>query len=147
MLMEKFDLGHGHANMVVHLVLKPDLKSTPEAKPLSADDALDEIYADKPDLRDFHGKILDVLAKLGDFEAAPKKGYVSYRRKKQFVMVGPKTKTAIEVGLAAKSLPANPRLKEMPPASMCRYTTRVSATGEVDAALRGWIKTSYDEAG
>ncbi len=108
MLMEKFELGHGQANMVVHLALKSDGQSA---------------------------------------AAAPKKGSLSYRRKKQFVRVGPKTKTAIDVGLAAKSLPADSRLKEMPSASMCRYTSRVSSAAEVDAALRGWIKTSYDEAG
>lgn len=147
MLMEKFDLGHGQANMLVHLALKSDGQSAALAKGLSPDDALGEIYADKPELLGIHEKILQVLAKLGDYEAAPKKGYISYRRKKQFVMVGPKTKTALEVGLAAKSLPADARLKEMPPASMCRYTTRVSSTAEVDAALRGWIKASYDEAG
>lgn len=147
MLMETFDLGHGQANMLVHLALKSDGQSAAEAKGHSADDALAEIYAGKPERRGVHDKILLVLAKLGDYEAAPKKGYVSYRRKKQFVMIGPKTKTAIEVGFAAKTLPADPRLKEMPPASMCRYTTRVSSAAEVDATLRGWIKTSYDEAG
>ncbi len=147
MLMETFDLGHGQANMVVHLALKSDGQSAAAAKGHSATDALGEIYADKPELRLVHERIVQVLDKLGDYEAAPKKGYISYRRKKQFVMVGPKTKTAIEVGLGAKSLPADSRLKEMPPASMCRYTSRVSSAAEVDAALRGWIKTSYDEAG
>ncbi len=147
MLMETFDLGHGQANMVVHLVLKSDGQSAAAAKGLSAGDVVEEIYAGQPELRGVHDKILLLLEKLGDYEAAPKKGYISYRRKKQFLMVGPKTKTAIEVGLSAKSLPANPRLKEMPPASMCRYTTRVSSPAEVDATLRGWIKTSYDEAG
>lgn len=147
MLMEKFDLGHGQANMVVHLALKSDGQSAAAAKGLSAGDVLREIYAGHQDLRGIHDKIVLLLDQLGDWEAAPKKGYISYRRKKQFLMVGPKTKTAIEVGLSAKSLPADPRLRVMPPASMCRYTTRVGSAAEVDATLRGWIKTSYDEAG
>jgi hypothetical protein len=62
-------------------------------------------------------------------------------------MVGPKTKTAVEIGLAAKKLPADKRLKEMPPNSMCRYTTRVSSPADIDAAVEGWIRTSFDEAG
>jgi hypothetical protein len=148
MLMERFELGHGQANAVVHLALKSDGQSAAEAKELSSDDVLDEIYAgDKAQLRPVHDKVLKLLAKLGAYEAAPKKGYVSYRRKKQFVMVGPKTKTAVEIGLAAKQLPADKRLKEMPPNSMCRYTTRVSSPAEVDAAVEQWIRTSYDEAG
>jgi hypothetical protein len=147
MLMKTYGLGHGAANTVVHLALKSDGQSAAEAKELSADDVLGEIYQKHEELRPVHDQILKVLEQLGDFEAAPKKGYVSYRRKKQFAMVGPKTKTAIEVGLAAKSLPKHARLKEMPPASMCRYTTRISTVAEVDATLAGWLKTSYTEAG
>lgn len=147
MMIEKYGLGYGAANTVVHLALKSDGESAAKAKGLSAEDVLGEIYQKHQELRPVHDQILKVLAKLGDFEAAPKKGYVSYRRKKQFAMVGPKTKTAIEVGLSAKSLPKHTRLKEMPPASMCRYTTRLSTVAEVDATLAGWLKTSYNEAG
>ncbi len=147
MLMERFGLGHGQANTLVHLALKSDGQSAAEAKGLSSDDVLAEIYQGKEDLRPLHEAVLTMMEKFGSLEAAPKKGYVSYRRKKQFAMVGPKTKTAIEVGLSAKELPANPRLKEMPPASMCRYTTRISAPGEVDATLAGWLRRSFDEAG
>ena len=147
LLMEKFELGHGQANAVVHLALKSDGQSAAEARDLSSTDVLDEIYAGpKADLRPIHDRLLKVLAKLGPYETAPKKGYVSYRRKKQFAMAGPKTKTAVEIGLAAKQLPAHPRLKEMPPNSMCRYTTRVSSADEVDALVEGWIRTSYAEA-
>ncbi len=148
MLMEKFGLGHGAANAVVHLALKSDGQSAAEAKGLSSDQVLDGLYTDKKaHLRPIHDRVLQVLASLGEHEVAPKKGYVSYRRKKQFAMVGPKTNTQIEVGLAAKQLPSHPRLKEMPPASMCRYTTRVSSVSEVDKTLEGWLRTSFDEAG
>lgn len=147
LLMEKFGLGHGQANMVVHMALASDGQSAAASKGLSSTAVLDEIYAGKADLRPIHDRILAVLAELGPFEAAPKKGYLSYRRKKQFAMVGPKTKTALEVGLSAKHLAADPRLKEMPPNSMCRYTTRLSALSEVDAKVRRWLAISYDEAG
>lgn len=148
MLMERFGLGHGHANAVVHLALQSDGQSAAEARGLSGGDVLGEIYAGpRADLRPIHDRVLKVLAALGEYEAVPKKGYVSYRRKKQFAMVGPKTKTAVEIGLAAKSLPADPRLKEMPPNSMCRYTTRVSTPAEVDSAVARWLEASYDEAG
>lgn len=148
MLMDKFGLGHGAANTVVHLALKSDGQSAAEAKGLSGTDLLAEIYqGKKAALRPVHDRILTLLAKLGEFETAPKKGYLSYRRKKQFAMVGPKTNTEVEVGLSAKSLPKHARLKEMPPASMCRYTTRLSTVEEVDATLAEWLKTSYGEAG
>ncbi len=148
MLMEKFGLGHGQANTVAHLALKSDGESAAAARGLSATDVLAEIYTGKKaDLRPIHDKVLEILNGLGDFDAAPKKGYVSYRRKKQFVMVGPKTNTEVELGFGAKSLPAHPRLKEMPPNSMCKYTTRVSSAAEVDGQVKKWIETSYAEAG
>lgn len=147
MLMERFGLGHGHANAVVHFVLKSDGQSAAESKGLDGGAVLDELYRDKPTLRPLHDAVVAMMGRLGDYSTAPKKGYVSYRRAKQFAMVGPKTKTAIEVGLAAKALSAHARLKEMPPASMCRYTTRISEPSEVDATFEGWLRQSFTEAG
>jgi len=148
MLMERYGLGHGAANAVVHLSLKSDGESAAVARGLSDGDVLAEIYSGKKaELRPVHDRVLEQLAKLGSFEAAPKKGYVSYRRKKQFAMVGPKTNSAVEIGFGAKSLPRHPRLKEMPPNSMCRYTVRVSSPDEVDAEVRAWLEASYLDAG
>ena len=148
MLMEKFGLGHGQANTVVHLVLKSDGASAAAEAGKSAGDVLDDIYAGKrAALRPVHDAVLAELERLGEYEAAPKKDYISYRRKKQFLMVGPKTATAVELGFGAKSLPAHARLKEMPPNSMCRYTTRVSAPSEIDATVRAWIEAAYNDAG
>jgi hypothetical protein len=148
MLMEKFGLGHGQANTVVHLALKSDGASAAAAAGHSATDVLDTLYTGKKaGLRPVHDAVLAFLVTLGDYEVAPKKDYISYRRKKQFLMVGPKTATAVELGFGAKTLPPHARLKELPPNSMCRYTTRLGDPAEVDATVRKWIKQSYDEAG
>jgi hypothetical protein len=145
-LMDEYGLGHGQANTVVHLALKSDGGSLNAGK--SGDDVLAGIYADKKAaLRPIHDALLAYLGTLGEFETAPKKDYVSYRRKKQFVMIGPKTATAVEIGFGAKALPKDARLKEMPPNSMCKYTTRIGSVAEIDAKLKGWIKAAYDEAG
>lgn len=152
-LMEHFKLGYGDANAVANFFGKPvpDLGSgaAPQAAPpaSAAGDPLDTIYTGpKAALRPLHEAVMAVVQGLGDFEAAPKKTYISLRRKKQFAMVGPATKDSIEIGLNCKDLPPHARLKLLAPGRMCQVTTRISKTAEVDAALKDWLKLAYDAA-
>ena len=61
-------------------------------------------------------------------------------------MLGPATQSQIEVGLNAKDLPADPRLKVLPPGGMCPYTLRVSTPSEIDPQLLGWLRAAFDSA-
>lgn len=149
-LMEKYQLGYGDANTVVTLIgkLPEGLGGAPAAAAAPQGDPLDAIYSGaKAGLRPLHDAVMKVIAGLGTFEEAPKKTYISLRRKKQFAMVGPATKDTIEIGLNAKDLPAHARLKVQPPASMCQATTRITSAAEIDATLKGWLKRAYDAAG
>ena len=91
--------------------------------------------------------VRDVADAFGSYEKAPKKSTVSLRRKKQFALLGPATRTHIEIGLNHKDLPSHPRLKLMPPGGMCPYTVRVASPDEVDADLTAWLRAAYDAAG
>jgi hypothetical protein len=151
-LMEHFKLGYGDANAVALFMGKPlpDLGGgAPTAAAPAADgDPLAAIYTGaKAALRPLHEAVMAKVKTFGTFEAAPKKAYVSLRRKKQFAMVGPATKDSVEIGLNAKELPAHPRLKAQPPGSMCNATTRITSAAEVDAQLVGWLRRAYDAAG
>jgi hypothetical protein len=152
-LMAQFELGYGDANTVALLVgkLPPGLDAVPTAAAAPtapAGDPLDALYAGpKAHLREVHEAVMQVVRSFGTFEEAPKKTYISLRRSKQFAMVGPATKDAVEIGLNAKDLPAHARLKVQPPGSMCQATTRIGSAKEVDAALRGWLKQAFDAAG
>ena len=151
-LMERFGLGYGDANTVVHFVDRPlpDLgAAAPAALPPAHDgDPLDAIYTGaKAPLRPLHEAVMRVVDALGPCERAPKKGYVSLRRKKQFAMLGPATQDRVELGLNVKSLPPHPRLKAMPPGGMCAYTVRLGSAAEVDDTLAGWLRAAYDGAG
>jgi hypothetical protein len=154
-LMEHFKLGYGDANTVVHFVDKPlpDLGSGTRsagaaASPAHEGDPLDPIYSGaKAGLRPIHEAVIAAIRKFGAFEEAPKKTYVSLRRKKQFATVGPATKECVEIGLNAKELPPHSRLKVQPPGSMCQATTRISSAAEVDPLLKKWLKQAYDAAG
>ena len=98
-------------------------------------------------MRPIHEKLMKEISKLGDFEIAPKKGYVSLRRKRQFVMIGPKTNTRFEVGINTRDLKKSPRLREQPKGSMCNYIVNVTDPTEVDSELVAWIKSAYEGAG
>lgn len=143
MLKKELGLGYGDAN-ALGLVYK---KAEEAPKPAGVD-VLDEIYAGpKAGLRALHDKIMAEIAKLGTFEIAPKKGYVSLRRKKQFAMVGPATKQRIEIGLNMKGVPASERLQEMPAGGMCQYKVYLSDVQDVDPELMAWIRHAYENAG
>jgi hypothetical protein len=145
-LKRELGLGHGDANALVHAVLQSDGQRAAENK--STDQVLDEIYSGaKAHMLPIHEKLMKQINKFGEFEIASKKGYVSLRRKKQFVMIGPKTNTRFEVGINAKNIQKHARLLEQPKGSMCNYIVNLTDTKEVDTQLIDWIKAAYKEAG
>lgn len=146
-LKKELGLGHGDANTLTHYVLKSD--SAPTAKTTSAmtDDVLAGIYTGpKADLRPIHEKLMSAIQKFGEFEIAPKKGYVSLRRQKQFAMIGPTTQTRVEVGINMKGVIGTARLIEQPAGGMCQYKVNVTDAKEVDKELISWIKQAFDSA-
>jgi hypothetical protein len=147
-LKEELSLGFGDANTLANLYLKSGGTGVaPVAEP-SLSDAIAQIYSGpKASLLPIHERVMSAVAGLGPFESAPKKAYLSLRRKKQFAMVGPATKTRVDVGLNLKGVPATARLVALPPGGMCQYKVGVSSADEVDAELTGWLKDAYDAAG
>ena len=149
MLKRDLGLGHGDANTLTHVVLKSDGASAAEEKgPSPSSDVVDEIYTGpRAALRPIHDRLMAEVSGFGDFEVAPKKGYVSLRRKKQFAMIGPATNSRVEVGLNAKDLSGPDRLEAMPPKGMCQYKVRLTDPDQVDDELIGWIRAAFDAAG
>jgi hypothetical protein len=143
MLKSDHGLGHGYANLVAHKALKSDAGSAQE------DDLIAAMYAgEKAALRPIHDRILgEVSAFGGDVEIAPKKGYVSLRRSKQFALVQPSTKTRVDVGLVLKGEPPAGRLEKSGSFNaMVTHRVRIAAADDVDAELLAWLRRAYDEA-
>ena len=145
-LKSTLGMGHGDANMLAHVAKQSEAAGkTPGGK---ATDVLDSIYTGpKADLRPLHDALMKQLHRFGDFEIAPKKTYLSLRRKKQFATVGPATKSEVELGLNCKSLTGGKRLKKLPAGRMCDYAIRLSEPGEIDSELLGWAREAYNSAG
>ncbi len=148
MLKRDLGMGFGDANTLVHHVRNAEESAAGAMKSASPEDSLVDIYSGpKAALRPIHERLMAAITKFGDFEIAPKKTYVSLRRKKQFAMIGPATNTRVEVGLNMKGLPATNRLLAMPEKSMCQYKVKVTNAAEIDAELIAWIKRAFDGAG
>lgn len=147
MLKRDLSMGHGDANTLVHTYLRAESGPTPPAE-AGSDDVLDQIYTGpKAALRPIHEKLIDEINKFGEFEIAPRKGYVSLRRKKQFATIGPATNTRFEVGLNMKGVKGTDRLNELPAGQMCQYKVKLTDANEVDKELIDWIRQAYDSAG
>ena len=148
MLKSDLSLGYGDANALAAAFLKSASQAAASAAEVASEDVVGAIYAGaKGDLRPIHEKLMAAIAALGPFEIAPKKAYVSLRRKKQFATIGPATKTRVDVGLNMKGVPATERLIELPPGGMCQYRVSLTDVSEVDQEVMGWVRSAYEGAG
>lgn len=137
MLKGDHGVTHGFANLIASEALKSDQPSDPVAEQYSGA---------KADLKPIHDAIVDFAKSLGsDVEVAPKKTSVSLRRKKQFALITPATKTRIDLGLALKGEHAAGRLETYN--AMCSHRVRLESTDEFDAEVQGWMREAYSRSG
>ncbi|MHB1317686.1 MAG: DUF5655 domain-containing protein [Anaerolineae bacterium] len=147
MLKSTLGMGHGDANTLAHVYLD---QASPAAAVgvTAAEDPLESIYTGpKAALRPIHVALMAQISALGPFEVAPKKGYISLRRRRQFAMLGPGTRGRFELGLNAQGLEGSERLVPQPAGGMCQYKVFLTSPVEVDAELLGWLRAAYDAAG
>jgi hypothetical protein len=148
MLKGDHGLAHGAAHRL-SLVARQrhDAGAAPAPDPAGA------LYAGaKAALRPLHDALLGEVGALGAYDIAPKKGYLSLRRRKQFAMVQPSTTSTtsrIDLGLI---LPATtPAAGRLEPAAkfnpLFTHRVRITAATDLDDELRGWLATAYALAG
>jgi hypothetical protein len=144
LLKAKSGLGHGDANAVA-LHAKSAASAPATASP---DAAIAALYAGpKAGLRPIHDALLAGLNGLGAFEVAPKKGYLSLRRAKQFACLTPATKTRLDVGIILKGVAGTDRLVAQPVRAMFPFKVGLTSAEEVDRELMNWLKRAFDDAG
>jgi hypothetical protein len=135
-LKQVHGMTHGYANFVALQAL---------TQPASGDELVAAQYTGKEALRPVYEAALSMATSLGgDVEVAPKKTYVSLRRNKQFALLKPATRTAVEVGLNLPGVAATERLRAA--GGMCSHTVRVSTLEEVDDELQRWLRAAYEQA-
>jgi hypothetical protein len=144
MLKADHGLAHGAAHRVSLLARQRDDAGT------AAPDAADDLYVGaKAGLRPLHDALLGQIRALGAFDIAPKKGYLSLRRRKQFAMVQPSTSSRIDLGLILPATtPATGRLELAAKFnSLFTHRVRITAATDLDDELAGWLATAYAVAG
>ena len=144
MLKDEHGLAHGAAHRVSLLARQRD-----DAGPAAQPDPADALYAGaKARLRPLHDALLSEIRALGAFDIAPKKGYLSLRRRKQFAMIQPSA-GRIDLGLILPAAtPATGRLESAAKFNaLFTHRVRVTAATDLDDELRGWLAAAYALAG
>lgn len=144
-LKQDHAMTHGFANMVAMKHLKSDAGSLAEG---GADLVAEQYAGERAALKPLHDEIMKAVLKFGpDVEAAPKKAYVSLRRKKQFAILQPSTKARLDVGINLKGAGAKGRLEASGSFNaMVSHRVRVEKAADIDKELIGWLKAAYDAA-
>lgn len=143
-LKEKHGFTHGNANVVVHFAKQSHAGATE-----NSDDLIAEQYKGKENLKPWYDRIMAEINKLGkDIEIAPKKAYVSLRRKKQFALIQPSTKDRLDVGLNIKGIaPSGISTAGASWNAMCTHRIKVEDEKMISKELVNWIKQAYEQAG
>lgn len=139
-LKKQHSVTHGFANTIVHL--------SKEDKTQTADLVASQ-YEKKEALKPIYDSLKAHITTFGkDIEFAPKKAYVSVRRKKQFAIIQPSTKTRVDLGLNLKGKEATEILENSGSFSaMCTHRIRLTSTDDISEEVKNWLKEAYEVAG
>jgi len=143
-LKDNYGLTHGFANLIAHKAKGSDADSAE-----NKNDLIELQYKGKEHFKPLYDKLLHEIQVFGgDFEIAPKNAYVSLRRKKQFAILQPATKTRFEIGIIIKGQEPKGKLEAInTPNAMCSHRINLADIKDIDQEVIGWLKTAYDNAG
>ncbi len=143
-LKENHGFTHGFANLVALKALKTDAGSAEDP-----DGLVRKQYVGKEAFWPIYEKLKKEIEALGkDVEFAPKNAYVSVKRKKQFALLVPATKTRYEVGINLKGqAPEGILEQETKSNAMCSHKVVIHHEEQVTPELLSWLKKAYEAAG
>ena len=135
-------MGHGYANMIALESRKSDV--------IAEEDPIDALFAgNKVTLKPIYDAISKTINTFGrDLEFAPKKGYVSIRRAKQFAILQPSTATRFDIGINLKGVAPEGKLEASGTWNgMVSHRVRIESPAEFNKEIMLWLKQAYDQAG
>mgnify|MGYP000648570129 CR=1 FL=1 len=141
-LKAEHGLGYGYANMVAHKTFASDAGSSEDEALMAA-----MFAGPKAAMRPVYDRVAAIIAALEGASFAPKKGYVSFRRAKQFGLAQPSTKDRLDLGLNLKGVEPAGRLEASGSFNaMVSHRVRLASREEVDAEVEAWIRQAWDGA-
>ncbi len=135
-------VGHGYANAICLIYREEHAAAAPPADPVA-------LHAKKEGLKPIYDVVLTAAVTLGqDVVVAPKKKNVSLRRKKQFALIQPTTKTRIDLGIQLKGVAPQGKLEDGRMWNgMCSHRIQLASVEDVDAEVLEWLARAYEAAG
>ncbi|WP_076536109.1 DUF4287 domain-containing protein [Shewanella sp. UCD-KL21] len=126
---------HGFANTIVTL----------SKETTTAEDLVLNQYSNKESIKPIYDMLLSTIKNFGeDIVVMPKKGSVSFIRKKQFALIKPATKTRIDLGLKLKGVEVQGRLEDSGPfGTMCTHRIQLRQISDVDSEVIDWLLKAY----
>lgn len=141
LLMDRFGLGMNYADIIVHKTNGTDSGSA------NPETLIQEQYNGKEQLRPIFDKLMHFIAQFDDVETAPKKAYVSLRRKKQFACLKPATKTRFELELILKGQEPQGILEIIPGAgAMCTHKIKLESAEQITPEVLQWFELAFQKA-
>ncbi len=142
-LKEEHKVTHGYASEIALKVLGSDAASASDT-----DQLIESQYKGKEHLKPLYDKLIKEIQKFGgDFEIAPKKTYVSLKRKKQFIILNPASKLRFEVGFNLKGVEPKGKLEAEKPNGICSHKINLADIKAIDKEVIDWIRMAFDHAG
>ncbi len=138
-LKNDYGVTHGFANTIVH-ISKDDTTE--------GEDLIKNQYNGKDNLLPIYDFLKTEINKFGnDIEFAPKKAYASIRRKKQFAIIQPSTKTRVDIGLVIKGKESTGKLEKSGSFNtMCSHRVRIENINDISEEVINWLKEAYQLA-
>jgi predicted transport protein len=141
-LKEQHSVTHGYASEIALKVLGSDADSATDTEGLIVTQ-----YKGKEHLKAYYDLLIsEINAFGGDFKIDPKKTYVSLKRKKQFIVLNPASKTRFEIGFNLKGVEPKGKLEAEKPNGICSHKINLTDIKDIDKEVISWIKMAFENA-
>jgi hypothetical protein len=143
-LQTAYGLGHGHANLVAHMIV-----TAGQSEPSTDERVAARFAGNKAHWRAAYEAIIDQVGRLGDdFRVMPTTTYISLTRAgKKLAIIDPATIGRLDVGLKLKGVAPTGRLTAAGSwNNTVTHRVRVGSIEEIDDELLAWLRQAYDAA-